>query len=258
VDLRLLGPADTSGNYQTWLEQASGPDFQSTQPFIVHTPDKRIQPSTSQTPLIKPTFFKYTDLNPPDTRFDTLNRGRYYVSHYWSSSRALNNHTQFPAQGGGRNRRGNNVGNSDLDEIQDAMVLLAEVQLLKAEAEFRLGHFQEAADLINLTRVENGELPPVTTAGTSGPSCVPRLWNGECGDLWDALMYEKRIETYGTGISFFDLRGWGCLLEGTLTQLPPPGRQLDLQDRVIYTFGGNPGQVGSAPKPTDCPLLHRP
>jgi hypothetical protein len=138
------------------------------------------------------------------------------------------------------------------------MILPAEVQLLKAEAEFRLGHFQEAADLINFTRVENGELPPVTTAGTSGPSCVPRLWNGACGDLWDALIYEKRIETYGTAISFFDLRGWGCLLEGTLTQLPPPGRQLDLQDRVIYTFGGNPGQVGSASKPTNCPLLHRP
>jgi hypothetical protein len=74
----------------------------------------------------------------------------------------------------------------------------------------------------------------------------------------DALMYEKRIETYGTAISFFDLRGWGCLLEGTPTELPPPGRQLDLLGKPNYTYGGKPGTAGSAPKPTNCPLLHRP
>jgi hypothetical protein len=250
-----VGPADTSGAYQTWLQSASGPNFQSTQPFAVLTRDARIQQPGNTNPAQKPTYFKYTDLNPPATLMDTLLRGRYYVSNYWNSSRALNNHTQNPAQGGGRNRRNIN----DLGAIQDAMILVPEARLLLAEAEFRLGNLQAAADIINETRVTNGELPPVTTAGVpQSTGCVPRRYDGSCGSLFDALQYEKRIETYGTGIAFFDARRWGCLLEGTLTQLPPPGRQLDLQGRVIYTFGGRPGEVGSAAKPTNCPLLHRP
>jgi hypothetical protein len=262
VDLRLLGPADTSGAYQQWLQSASGTNFQTTQPFVVRTYDKRIQQPEQTSPLAKPVYFKYTDLNPPAVFGDTTIRGRYYVSNYWNSTRAVNNHTQFPAQGGGRNRRGTNVGNSDLDEIQDAMVIPAEVRLLKAEAEFRLGNLAAAAAIINETREINGELPGVTAAGvpasTPGQPCIPRRYDGSCGSLFDALMYEKRLETYGTAIAFFDARRWGCLLEGTLTQLPPPGRQLDLQGRVIYTFGGHPGEPGSAAKPTNCPLLHRP
>jgi SusD family len=195
---------------------------------------------------------------PPSTIMPT-ERGPYYWSNYWSSSRALNNHTQFPLDGGGRDRRGGNVGNSDLDDIQDAMLLPAEMDLLMAEAEIRLGNPAAAAALINKTRVGNGELPPVTAAGvTPEPGCVPKLYDGSCGTLMDALMYEKRIETYGTAISYFDLRGWGCLLEGTPTELPPPGRQLDLLGKAQYTYGGHPGTPGSAPRPTNCPLLHRP
>jgi hypothetical protein len=259
VDNRLVGPADTSGAYQAWLQQLSSGDPTQARAFKVRTPDARIQAEGNVSPNQLPTFFKYTDSLPPATFFDTLTRGNQYSSLYWNSSRALNNHTQFPATGGGRNRRGNNAGNSDLDEIQDAMVLVPEVRLLLAEAEFWLGNLQEAANIVNETRVVNGHLPEVTPAGVpQGSGCVPRLYDGSCGSLFDALMYEKRIETYGTGIAFFDARGWGCLLEGTLTQLPPPGRQLDLQGRLIYSFGGQPGQVGSASRPTNCPLLHRP
>jgi len=185
-------------------------------------------------------------------------RGPYYYSNYWSSSRALNNNQQFPAQGGGRDRRGGNVGNSDLDEIQDAMMLPVEMDLLEAEADIHLGDAASAATLINKSRVANGNLPPVTAAGvTVTPGCVPKRWDGTCGDLMDALMYEKRIETYGTAIAFFDARGWGCLAEGTPIELPPPGRQLDLLGKANYTYGGV-GQPGAAPKPTACPLMWRP
>jgi hypothetical protein len=253
VDLRLVGPADTSGAYQTWLTSASGPNFHLTQPFNVLTPDARIQAPGTTSPVFKPVYFKHTDRNPPG--MDTVLRGRYYVSPYWNSTRANDNRTQNPGTGGGRMRRTTN----ELGAIQDAMIYPVEMDLLIAEAEFRLGNLGAAATLINKTRVSNGELPPVTAAGVpASNSCVPQLYDGTCGTLFDALMYEKRIETYGSAISFFDLRGWGCLLEGTLTQLPPPGRQLDLQNKLIYTFGGHPGEVGSAPKPTNCPLLHRP
>jgi hypothetical protein len=46
VDLRLLGPADTSGAYQTWLTKVSAARFDTVMPFIVRTPDQRIQPPT--------------------------------------------------------------------------------------------------------------------------------------------------------------------------------------------------------------------
>jgi hypothetical protein len=253
VDLRLLGPADTTGAYQTWLQKVSQARFDTVAPFIVRTPDKRIQQPGTTLPLIKPTFFKYTDIIPPATIMPT-ERGPYYYSNYWSSSRANNNNQQLPLDGGGRIRR-----TGDLNVIQDAMMLPAEMDLLLAEAELRTGNTAAAATLINKTRVANGELPPVTAAGVpAGPGCVPKRYDGACGNLMDALMYEKRIETYGTAISFFDLRGWGCLLEGTPTELPPPGRQLDLLGKPNYTYGGKPGTAGSAPKPTNCPLLHRP
>ena len=255
VDMRLLGPADTSGAYQTWLEQASGPNFKDAQPFVIRTPDKRIQEENGNTPLQKPTYFKFTALRPLETIMPP-ERGDYFWSFYWSSSRAMNNHTQFPAAGGGRARRDPNPG--DLGQIQDAMLLPVEMDLLLAEAEYRLGNHGAAATLINKSRVANGELPPVTAAGVPvSNSCVPQRWDGSCGDLWDALVYEKRIETYGTAISFFDLRGWGCLLEGTMTELPPPGRQLQIIGKPIYTKGGPTDQT-AAPRPTQCPLLHRP
>jgi hypothetical protein len=163
----------------------------------------------------------------------------------------------LPLDGGGRARRNIN----DLGLIQDAMMLPVEMDLLLAEAEINLGNPGAAVTLINKTRVANGGLPPVTAAGvpasTPTAGCVPRRFDGSCGTLMDALMYEKRIETYGMAISYFDLRGWGCLLEGTPIQLPPPGRQLDLMEMPNYTFGGV-GLPGGAPKPTNCPLLHRP
>jgi hypothetical protein len=253
VDLRLLGPADTSGAYQEWLDAVSQPDFKDATPFEVRTPDKRIQSPTQALTgaLPKPVYFKYTPLPPPDAIMPP-ERGKYYWSNYWSSSRALNNHSQFPRDGGGRTRR-----NNDFILIQDAMMLPVEMDLLLAEAEIRLGTPANAVPLINNSRVANGELPPVTVAGVpESNACVPKRWDGSCGDLMDALMYEKRIETYGTAISFFDLRGWGCLAEGTLLHLPPPGRQLDLLGKPIYSYGGS-GPF-SAPKPTNCPLLHKP
>ena len=117
-------------------------------------------------------------------------------------------------------------------------------------------HYCEDIEVLHSTSVDEPDRWSYP-ASTPGFPCVPRRYDGSCGSLMDALMYEKRLETYGQAISYFDLRGWGCLLEGTPVQLPPPGRQLDLLGVPNYTFGGV-GQPGGAPKPTNCPLLHRP
>ena len=93
-------------------------------------------------------------------------------------------------------------------------MLVSEMDLLKAEGLIRLGRAAEAVPLINKTRVANGQLPPVTVDGPPDePGCVPRKLNGQCGSLWDALRYEKRIEGLGVSavIAYFDARGWQTL-----------------------------------------------
>jgi hypothetical protein len=141
------------------------------------------------------------------------------------------------------------------------IVTVTEMDLLKAEALIRLNRAAEAVELINRTRVANGQLLPVTIAGAPGiaPDCVPRKFNsGACGNLWDALKYEKRIETLGLtgGLPYYDGRGWGVLLENTMIHFPMPVVDIELLlgADAIYTFGG--GGPGSAP-PRDldaCPV----
>jgi hypothetical protein len=81
--------------------------------------------------------------------------------------------------------------------------------------------------------------------------------DGSCGSLWDALRYEKRIETAGLegGLHYYDARGWGALPVNTMIHLPMPVVDLELLQIPIYTFGG--GQAGSAPEPEPekCPVV---
>jgi hypothetical protein len=58
--------------------------------------------------------------------------------------------------------------------------------------------------------------------------------------LWDALKWEKRIETAYTHFAgwFFDGRGWGDLVQGTPLDWAPPFAELQARFRVgsqIYT-----------------------
>ena len=263
VDLRLLGPADTvviatgpdagKTQYQVWLEKVDKAGRDTVVPFSVFSPDRRIgrpgqNPTQTGTDPF-PIFFRHTTTAPPPLE-QPPERGPYYVSNYYSISRSK----------AGLNTTGN------MEDIRDISITVAEMDLIRAEALINLGRAAEALPFINKTRVTDGGLPAVTTAGPPQStaaeiaSCVPRRFDGTCGNLMEALMYEKRIATFGShGITpYADLRGWGCLLEGTPTDLPIPARQLDLLGREIYTFGGQPGQPGSAPVPSACPLLVNP
>lgn len=124
---------------------------------------------------------------------------------------------------------------------------LDEMKFLKAEALWRLNRRTEAAALINPSRLASN-LPAVDENGPpAGRACVPKREDGTCGDLFDAIQYEKRIELFPTEalISFADARGWGKLLPGTPIHFPVHGRELETMGFPYYTFGG--GGVGSAP-----------
>ncbi len=133
---------------------------------------------------------------------------------------------------------------------------VAEMDLLKAEGLIRLGRAVEAIPLINKTRVANGELPPVTLEGVPGPYCTPRKYNGDCGSLWDALRYEKRVEGLGIdpGVAHWDGRGWGWFVVNTPLDYPIPGNQLELMGITEYSTGGGGYHSAAAPDPEKCPV----
>lgn len=114
------------------------------------------------------------------------------------------------------------------------MVTTREMDLLKAEALFRLNQ-GGVADLINKTRVPRGGLPPVSDSDA---------------DLWDKLVYEKKIECFlagSAGLAFWDARGWDKLVSGTPYHWPVPGLELEILLEPYYTFGG-PGGKDTVPK----------
>lgn len=79
---------------------------------------------------------------------------------------------------------------------------------------------------------------------------MPRREDRSCGNLFDAFMYEKRIELFGLEaiIPFADFRGWGRLPEGAIVHFPVHGRELETLRLPYYSFGGD--LPGSAPAPT--------
>lgn len=132
----------------------------------------------------------------------------------------------------------------------------AEMDLLKAEAILHgaSGDMGEVVDLINKTRVENGELDPAETDDPVGSMEDPQNpIKDEGATIWSMLKHERILETWGTsaGVNFFIKRGWGDLREGTLLHYPIPGDELETLGESIYTFGG-PGGDCTIENPTNC------
>jgi len=140
---------------------------------------------------------------------------------------------------------------------------LAEMNALGAEGAIRTGDFALAATLIDRTRVARGVLPALTGAGINnlttpvpgGNSCVPRVpvrsaagvYTTACGNIFEALKWEKRIETafINYGAWYFDSRGWGDLAEGTPIHFPVPWQER-LPRQTPPTNVGGVGQPGGA------------
>lgn len=221
INYRLIGPADTSGAYQRWLTTPV-----ATRAAIdVVTPDRRIHAAGG--PRTRGLYYERLA-----TQTMPTGQGSYLLSNY----------------------RGVRYGTNFFQTGFINTLTPAEMRFLRAEALIRLGRAAEAAALINVSRTAStgANLPAVTAAGPpAGRACVPRRDNGSCGNLMDALMYEKRIELQGQTdpmVSFTDWRGWGRLLRGSLVQMPVPGRELQTLGMPVYSFGG--ALPGSAPDPT--------
>ncbi|MBC7673527.1 MAG: hypothetical protein H7247_14000, partial [Polaromonas sp.] len=187
----VLGLADSTNGFVNYLATP----LNSRAAFQIRSKDRRIHALGAPA-----TPGKYVGYNA--SNIFAISRGSYRFSHYfYKRSGTTDTWTTGP----------------------QLAVSVTEMNLLKAEALIRLNRAAEAVPLINLTRVANGELPPVTLSGPPDEAgCVPRKLSGACGSLWDALRYEKRIEMLGNdGITaFLDARGWQGLPENSFVHLP--------------------------------------
>jgi len=237
VDYRLVGPADQGAGFMNWyaLPWAQRAPFRMTS-----VQDRRIdgltaRPTTCQQAPASASCGLY--MGHHNSTVFAVDRGLGQRSFYF-----------FHRYGQGTSWQSGPI----------PLVNVAELELLKAEGLIRLNRAAEAVDLINKYRA-NGQLPLVTINGVPGtaPNCTPRKQNGACGSLWDALRYEKRIETLGLegGPAYYDARGWNFLVENTPIHFPIPRRDAELLGLQIYTFGGA-GGTGGAPVPNweVCPV----
>ena len=199
VDYRTIGYNDTSGAYTEWLAQ----EPENRKPFIIKSPDKRITQNNFTEPG---KYFTYSAPSP---------FSQYWGSYYWH-----HRYYDYYLNGG--------IGATSLFVSEENALLLA-------EAEYQMGNFNGAAQIINKTRVDIGEMKPLT---------------GSEPDLFEQLKYEMKIETFNTasGIHYFYKRGWGELMQYSPLQFPVPATKLKLYNIEPYSFGGEDGDF-SAPTP---------
>lgn len=125
---------------------------------------------------------------------------------------------------------------------------VTETDMLAAEGHIRGGTIASAAMLIDKSRVRAGlpALSGVVTSATQtvpgGNACVPRVPQAPgftttaCGTIFEAMKWEKRIETSFTGYAqwFVDARGWNDLVQGTALHWPVPYQELFARERPSY------------------------
>ncbi|CAN5878014.1 hypothetical protein BH11GEM2_BH11GEM2_04080 [soil metagenome] len=243
----IIGMADTSGAFAAWIGKslaARGADG----PFTMATPDLRWPQGSTRAAqqadfalaqcngaaqVCKRYFVNRPTANDPPSS-PTWGLSNYDHARWWSWRTAGD---------GGSARNGKLV-----------FMTLAEMNLLEAEGQIRKGNYAAAATLINKTRQANGGLPAITaldatTGAPGGNACVPKVPVGPsfntvaCGNMMEALKWEKRMETAYTGFIqwYMDGRGWGDLPEGTPTEWAPPYQDLQARGRTgtqIYSVGG--------------------
>ena len=222
------GMADTSGLYGQWL--ATPRDSRAA--FLVQTPDLRWpqgatraaqvaeSPSSVQIPAAR-----YMRNRPPGEDVPIGGWGQSFYDHRrWGFIRV-------------------NSNSGGLVEMSRA-----ESDLLAAEGYIRAGNFAAAAPLIDRSRTAHGlpALAGVVTDGTTpvpgGTACVPQVpvaptyTTTACGNMMEALKYEKRMETAFTGYMqwFNDHRGWGDMIEGTPLEWPVPYQEMQARRSPFY------------------------
>jgi len=253
----VIGMADTTGAYAAWVAQPLGTRGQGGA-FFMQTPDQRFPQGADR--KAQQADFKFADCQPAATKCK-----RYYINRPDANDVAAANgwgasnydHARFQSW-----KTSGDAGTAQNGKLP--FFTLAELDMLQAEGLIRTNSFAAAAALINKTRVKNG-LPAITAldavtpvpggiAGAAipgGSSCVPRVptqaasqgagTGTVCGNMMEAMKYEKRIEEHFTNFAgwYFDMRGWGDLAEGTPFVWAVPFSDLQVRLHPIYSTGSS-------------------
>lgn len=213
------GMADVSGGYDSWL--ATGRDARRA--FLVVTPDKRWPQGTTRA------------AQQADTPNNTLPAGKYVRNRPTGDDVPL----VGPGESWYDHRR---YGAQNLASNSGPYVEMSatEIDMLAAEGYLRTGNIPAAAALIDKSRVRSGLSSVAGVTSLTAPistdlaTCVPRVPQAPnftttaCGTIFEAMKYEKRMETAYTGymIWFTDNRGWGDMVEGTALEWPAPYQEM--------------------------------
>ena len=231
----VVGMADQSGLYQRWLDVPlleREAIFSDGTPFLYDTPDLRFpQGTTVAEQVANPgTIYKI-----PTAEIDGWN-----IAGVWSKPDRQKWRWSYYF--------GYDHANYYIVDWRSTEIDIDEMNLLKAEGYYYQNNLAEVANIINTTRTAAG-LNATDATGTN-TSCVPKLPDETCGDLWEMLKWEKRHEARMDGLMsapwYFDSRGWGDLWVGTQLQFPVPCQELQvLQMLPCYTFGGVGGDMAA-------------
>lgn len=253
----FIGMADVSGSYAAWIAQPISERGAGGVSFTMVTPDLRFPQGATRAA-------QNSDFAIASCQTAATICKRYFVNR---------------PQGGDQNA-GLGWGWSNYDHVRfiswntrgDAgsarngitpFMMKAEIDLLQAEGLYRQGNYAAAGALVNLTRVAAGGLPAITTfdATTAVPggatNCVPKVPVAPfnviaCGNLWEAIKYEKRIETAYTHYApwYLDGRGWGDLPKDTPLFWAVPYQDLQARGKTIselYGTGIGGAALGNVP-----------
>ena len=271
----INGMADNSGSYASWIAQPLGDRGASNSSFTLVTPDLRFPQGATR--AAQQADFSISGCATAATRCK-----RYFVNR-------PNGNDQFAGVSWGQSNYDfvkfhswSQKGDAGSAGIGVTPVFMkAELNLLQAEGKYRLGDYAGAAALVNISRTapldtlsctttggvqtcivsaKGGGLPAITAFDATSPvpggaSCVPKVPQGPafstigCGNLWEAIKYEKRIETAYVAYSpwYLDMRGWGDLPADVPTFWAVPYQDLQSRGVPISALYGAGVGAGNAP-----------
>ncbi len=225
----MVGMADTSGNYALYLT-----DPVNNGVFLVVTPDQRFPAGKD-----RPTQNANSAAAPLNNGFP------FFQNHVQAldvtvSPQMTSQYNFWRFQG--------EIGAGLSGPV--VVIDMGEMNGLIAEGKLRSGSQHDAAgalQAINATRTAAG-LPAVTgdsgTVVPGGSACVPRVpaapayTSATCGNVWEAMKWEKRLQEAYTswGAWWIDGRGWGDLPMGTVLEYPTPYEELQTRELPLYDF----------------------
>lgn len=245
-----IGMADNSGSYAAWIATPMGDRGAGNQGFFMTTTDLRFPQGATR--AAQQADFAVTSCSGPSQTclryFANRPAGsdQYAGSGFGWSNYDFERHRSWNTSGAGTARNGPTTD-----------IPLQELNLLRAEGLYRQGSYAAAATLVNLSRTVAG-LPNAPTDAVTlvsgGVNCVPKVPVAPfnvvaCGNLWETLKYEKRIETMYMSYAptFIDARGWGDLPKDTPLYWATPFQELQARKVPTSKIYGVGIGAGNAP-----------